>query len=732
MILQPKREPVKQPLPPHSPPKQHCSRCIQTEGKRPPTNRSDRKKDRQKDRQNGRPQKKAGPDRILTPRTTPDRFKPQEPALHPSTSSKTLDHDLLVTVPSMIVLLPLKSDGFSSFYPPANPRPRKLSTKAALQVIDDSQIDVTDDDTRHIATIESGVERTEEVEHHLQAAISAANAAALGSKVKAAFIPTPDASKVAANYDNLYRKVYAHPHSYVRFSSTVEDTSGSLYCIDEEDDEYLATFNSKRSQGTQCSEDKFEEAISEYEMLTSLKQPFLGLSEEENLPIHLMTYEEMEEAAFESDSKLADNPWAKDLYTWWEQRRVKRKGKPLMSILKFEQGQIDKDDGDPYVCFRRREHRPARKTRRTDAQSIDKLKRLRLDMERVRSLGKCLQQREDTKKENQVLEARVYFTRCKLKKYKRDFGITGDDDDLVNKVGRALTSLHIYDSCANILQPRKRTVEQPPAPAPKAVVRHDFKPPEADLVQLDDLHKLRRLNIEQLVLENRKKRQSNNAGWRDQTVEAFQKPLLTPPPDKPQPFRQVRTYYARQLLSPPPSASPSLSPSSPTPRTNGILQPRITFQTASPAPAKRKREEEDESEAARFRIRTGRNSRIMIDRRGMKLTKKDAEHIDERVLDRFAFDHDDSDEDQDELPVARAYNRDNNLLFTANLFLQQVMPKRHDSLAQSLQSPATGYPHGHITSINGVSGNFGSHLTTPITPSAPHAPHAPSPMNHSA
>ncbi|KAK6349700.1 Enhancer of polycomb-like protein 1 [Orbilia brochopaga] len=609
-------------------------------------------------------------------------------------------------------------------------RQRKLSTKAALQVIDDSQIDVTDDDTRHIATIESGVERTEEVEHHLQAAISAANAAALGTKVKAAFIPTPDASKVIPNYDNLYRKVYSHPHSYIRFSSTVEDTSGSLYCIDEEDDEFLAQYNSKRSQGTQCSEEKFEEAISEYEMLTSLKQPFLGLSEDENLPIHLMTYEEMEEAAFESDSKLADNPWAKDLYTWWEQRRVKRKGKPLMPILKFEQGQIDKDDGDPYVCFRRREHRPARKTRRTDAQSIDKLKRLRLDMERVRSLANCVHQREDSKKENQVLEAKVYLTRFKLKKYKRDFGITGDDDDLVNKVGRAAIPKTPHDACANVLQPRnKRVVEQMPAPAPKAVVRHDFKPPEADLVQLEDLHKLRRQNIEQLVLENRKKRQSNNAGWRDQTVEAFQKPLFTPPPDRPQPFRQVRTYYARQLLSPPPSASPSLSPSSPTPRTNGVLQPRITFQTASPTPAKRKREEEDESEAARFRIRTGRNGRLMIDRRGMKLSKKDAEHIDERVLDRFAFDHDDSDEDQDELPAARAYNRDNNLLFTANLFLQQVMPRRHDGITQPLQSPATTYPNSQVNGNggSGLNGHLSNHLTTPITPSAPHAP---SPRTH--
>ncbi|RVD88129.1 uncharacterized protein DFL_002325 [Arthrobotrys flagrans] len=571
-------------------------------------------------------------------------------------------------------------------------RQRKLSTKAALQVIDDSQIDVTDDDTRHIATIESGVERTEEVEHHLQAAISAANAAALGTKVKAAFIPTPDASKVIPNYDNLYRKVYSHPHSYIRFSSTVEDTSGNLYCIDEEDDEYLTQFNSKKSQGTQCSEDSFEEVMSEYEMLTSLKQPFLGLNEDENLPIHLMTYEEMEEAAFESDSKLGEKAHAKDLYTWWEQRRTKRKGKPLMPILKFEQGQIDKDDGDPYVCFRRREHRPARKTRRTDAQSIDKLKRLRLDMERVRSLAKCVQLREDNKKDNQGWEAKVYTFRFKVKKYKRDFNIQDNDDDLVNK-------------------PRKRVVEQPPAPAPKPPVRHDFKPPEADLVQLEDLHKLRVQNIDQIVAAKRKERQFNNAGWNDQTVVAFQKPPVTPPPDTPPRFRQVDTYFARQLLSPPPSASPSLSPSSPNTRPTGPLQPRITFQTSAPPQTKRKREEVEDGVPMRFRMRSSRGHRIFIDRRGPKLSDKDREQIDERILDRFAFDHDDSDEESEGLASSTNYNRDKALLFSANLFLQQVMPqRRHDHLTQSTNSPANGN----------------------LTPSTPAAPHPPTPINQSA
>ncbi|KAF3935679.1 hypothetical protein ABW19_dt0207178 [Dactylella cylindrospora] len=517
-------------------------------------------------------------------------------------------------------------------------RQRKLSTKASLQVIDDSQIDVTDDDTRHIATIESGVERTEEIEHHLQAAISAAaNAAAQGGKAKTAYIPTPDASKTVQSYDSLYRKIYSHPQSYIRFSSTVEDTSEPLYCIDEEDDEFLTQFNSKKSQGTQCSEIQFEEAISEYESLTALKQPFLGLSEDENTPVHLMTIEEMEQAAFETDSKLSENAIAKEIFSYWEKRRIRRKGKPLMPILKFEQGQIDKDDGDPYVCFRRREHRPARKTRRTDAQSIDKLKRLRLDMERVRSLSQCVLLREDAKKDNQALENRVYQTRFKLKKYKRDFNIVDNDDDLVNR-------------------PRKRPVEPAPPP-PKAPVRHEGKPPEADLVQLDDLHKLRQTTLQQSIQDSRKKRQQNGAGWLDQTLEVFQKPRSVSPVEKPKAFRQVRTYYAQQLLSPPPSASPSLSPSSPNPRAGGVLQPRITFTASLPTPPKRKREDDDESEAPRFRIRTCRGGRLMMDRRGLTISE-DLDSIDERRRDRYKFDRDDSDDENEEYPIAKAYNRD--------------------------------------------------------------------------
>lgn len=154
--------------------------------------------------------------------------------------------------------------------------------------------------------------------------------------------------------------------------------------------------------------------------------------------VPLLTFEEMEDAAFEDDYNLNATPFAKDLFNHWTSRRSERNGKPLMPFLKFEQGQIDKDDGDPYVCFRRREHRPARKTRRTDAQSIDKLKRLRLDMERVRSLAKCVMLREDTKKQNQDWENKVYSTRMRLKKLKREYNITGDDDDLVNKVSNRL------------------------------------------------------------------------------------------------------------------------------------------------------------------------------------------------------------------------------------------------------------------------------------------------------
>lgn len=136
----------------------------------------------------------------------------------------------------------------------------------------------------------------------------------------------------------------------------------------------------------------------------------------------------------------------------------------ISTLLQFEQNN-EKDDGDPYVCFRRREVRGVRKTRRTDAQSSEKLKRLRQELETARGLVKDVLQREQMRKNLFDQERQIFEKRRQVIDIKRKLGIKGDDEDLINK-------------------PKRSRPEQAAAPALRIPIRQDGKPPEADLKQL--------------------------------------------------------------------------------------------------------------------------------------------------------------------------------------------------------------------------------------------------------
>ena len=101
-----------------------------------------------------------------------------------------------------------------------------------------------------VIRIETGVDKEEEGEHHLQVVISASAAALTRSrgptlaKSITAHIPTPDATGIVSNYTDYYKhNVYVDPRSYVRSSDTVEDTMGIAYTMDETDADFLDEYN---------------------------------------------------------------------------------------------------------------------------------------------------------------------------------------------------------------------------------------------------------------------------------------------------------------------------------------------------------------------------------------------------------------------------------------------------------------------------------------------------------
>lgn len=139
-------------------------------------------------------------------------------------------------------------------------RNRKLGfkTRIALAIgVSDFEEDPLDDieieDEKAQKGVETGVDKDEEGEVHLQAVIASAAAyvaKATGGATKSvdrAFIPTPDSAGTIdeALYKQLYTKGYTDPITYIRFSDTVEDViHGAVdYTMDEDDEDWLEAFN---------------------------------------------------------------------------------------------------------------------------------------------------------------------------------------------------------------------------------------------------------------------------------------------------------------------------------------------------------------------------------------------------------------------------------------------------------------------------------------------------------
>ncbi|KAL9064122.1 MAG: hypothetical protein Q9157_007944, partial [Trypethelium eluteriae] len=435
-------------------------------------------------------------------------------------------------------------------------RQRKLSTKQNLPVVREHEVEKTtaeEDAQRHIPRVETGVEKGEEIEHHLQAVISASAAAAVGGKVAQIYIPTPEAKASSVKYSDLYPRQFQQPATYIRFSSTVEDCTGTPYCMTSEDEAWLKVLNAKRERGRNsigpCSEDAFEEVISFFEATAQTKQPFAAV---DNPPV--IPYDEMEDA-FDDTIDPSARAFARDIYSHWKAQRVKRGNRPLMSNLKFETGQ-ETDDADPYVCFRRREVRQVRKTRGRDAQVTEKLKKLRKELEDARYLVHMVKQRELLRKEQLAIDRKIFEQRSEVKKVKRDLGVKGDDEDLINQ--KPVPKPSKLKTDATIAQRAPGTILRPPT-------RPDGRPPDTEIVLLDDQKAEKQRMIDRSVEERITQHQNWNVGFHDLTWRP-----LTPPLEPSNNGFQTVIVTDHALPSPPPSTEDDMdvdgaaAPSKPT------------------------------------------------------------------------------------------------------------------------------------------------------------------------
>lgn len=73
---------------------------------------------------------------------------------------------------------------------------------------------------------------------------------------------------------------------------------------------------------------------------------------------------------------------------------------------------------DPFICFRKREIRTTRKTRRTDMQSVQKLRQLRSELESARQLLEMVSRREKMRRETINLDQMIFEQRVLVREIK--------------------------------------------------------------------------------------------------------------------------------------------------------------------------------------------------------------------------------------------------------------------------------------------------------------------------
>lgn len=462
-------------------------------------------------------------------------------------------------------------------------------------------------------------------EIHLQAAIQSNTTGSNHDTTSE--IPAPKTSEgLDIKYDELYSLLLKKPATYIRFSQTVEECTGCQYNMTTADDTFLKAYNKSRPKNSRLSEDDFEKLMELFEEEASIQAPFASLDGT------VILY-----SAFEPTVLKVIEPkvqgFASDVYLHWAAQRNLSHNTPLQPVLKLEKDQ-QRDDQDPYVCFRRREGRVIRKTRNRDQQFAEKLKKLRREIAEGQILINMTLQRETTKKDLLAADRAIFRMRGEVKRNKIKLGIKTDDDDLINHKVRP-----VPDSSngvpLTIIQPQKRKptldnsqLQRPLGPPMRLPARSDGRAPDAELIQLSDVmaqkENMLRIEVESKAEQHRL--------WNINHIDLTREPLLPVFGQGPDTGFRAATAQYQYLMTPPSSVtSETFDQASPS---HEAPEP-ILARYGSPA------EEEEHHGPPEYRRRIGRGGRMWIDRRKMSSATPD---VDSSIHERWKYDQDDDDE----------------------------------------------------------------------------------------
>lgn len=202
-------------------------------------------------------------------------------------------------------------------------RSRKVDPKRRMQIYRFDQVDDLDESqsiSRNIPQVATGVEKEEEEEHHLQAAL-----------ISHTNIPTPDIIQEDLNYDNHYLSGFQIPKSLIKFSVSAEDAIGCLYNLSSQDKEWLDQLDPQ-------IRDKLDDSLAEEAILLFDR---CGADKVSGEP------PEFDECQPSIDQNTAVAELGKEIletvYQYWKDRRYnKNHGKRLQHILKVSNFNIER------------------------------------------------------------------------------------------------------------------------------------------------------------------------------------------------------------------------------------------------------------------------------------------------------------------------------------------------------------------------------------------------------
>ena len=122
---------------------------------------------------------------------------------------------------------------------------------------------------------------------------------------------------------------------------------------------------------------------------------------------------------------------ARAIYPHWRDRKIMRRGAKIIPQLDVD----EPSETEPYGCFRRRDGKQVRKTRRTDTTPAEKVSRLRVELAQASDIAMSVVAREVKKSEAARDNLTLLDLRIKLVDLKRrypQFAILTDDQMLVD------------------------------------------------------------------------------------------------------------------------------------------------------------------------------------------------------------------------------------------------------------------------------------------------------------